>query len=426
MRQRALTCLLLGLAISLTGLWAAESTQNTDWPQWRGPRRDGISAEKGLLHKWPKGGPSLAWKIDGLGKGYASPSISGGRIYIMGQPADETVLFALDIKQGATLWMKPVGKKWGDGPRGTPTVDCDRVYVIAPEGELVCFATQDGKEIWRTDFIKDFGGALPSWGYCESPLVDGPHVICTPGGPKATLVALDKLTGKVTWQTLVPDIGPLGDDATGGYSSVVVSTGAGIKQYVQLTGRGCVGVRARDGKFLWGYNRICNDTANIPTPIVDGNFVFCSSGYHTGSALLRLSESAGGVTASEVYFLEGRELQNHHGGMVKLGDFMYMGHGQNQGFPTCIEMQTGKIRWKRERGPGSGSASIVAADGQLVFRYEDGTVALIEASPTSYQLNGSFKTPDSHPPCWAHPVVQGGKLYLRDEDQLLVYNISAN
>ena len=425
MQQRALTCFLLGLALSVGGLWAADSSLTANWPQWRGPLRDGVSAEKGLLQKWPDEGPPLAWQIKGLGKGYASLSIADGKIFVMGQPAQESVLFALDEKDGKTLWMKTVGKKWGDGPRGTPTVDGDRVYVIGPGGELVCFAAQDGAEIWRADFIKDFEGALPNWAYCESPLVDGNYVIGTPNGKKATLVAFDKMTGKVAWQSLVPDIGQQGRDGSGGYSSVVVSNGAGVKQYVQLAGRGCVGVRADDGKFLWGYNRICNTTANIPTPIVDGDDVFTSSGYNIGSALLKLTKADDGVTATEIYFKSGRELQNHHGGMVKLGDYIHMGHGQSNGFPTCVEMKTGKIVWRKDRGPGSGSACIVAADGQLFFRYENGVMAMIEATPKEYQLNGSFKTPNAHPPCWAHPVVHGGKLYLRDEDQLLVYNIAA-
>ena len=262
------------------------------------------------------------------------------------------------------------------------------------------------------------------WGFSESPLVDGNLVLCTPGGPNATIVALNKKTGKEVWKCATPSIGGNGSDGAG-YSSIVISQGAGVKQYVQLTGRGVIGVRAQDGEFLWGYNRVANGTANIPTPIVSGDHVFCSTGYGTGAALLRLNKAGRGVQAQEIYFLGGNVFQNHHGGMVLVGRHFYAGSGNNQGFPTCIEAKSGQITWGgKQRGEGGGSAAITYYDGHLVFRYQDGVVALIEATPEAYRVKGTLKPAHQERESWAHPVVANGKLYLREQNKLMCYDLS--
>ena len=417
-----LTVLIAGLAANA----ADEKQVAAVWPQWRGPHRDGVSEEKGLLREWGANGPPLAWKVKGLGVGYSSVVIGDGRIFTMGKRGNEEFVIALENKaDGKELWATQVGKAWGDGPRCTPTLDGDRVYAIGPYGDLICVEAASGKEIWRKNFGKDFGGKMMSgWGFCESPLIDENKLVCTPGSNDAAIVALNKLTGETIWKSAFPEmgIGARGKDGAG-YSSIVISNAAGVKQYVQLTGRGCIGVKADDGKFLWGYNAIANGTANIPTPIVDGDFVFCSSGYGTGAALLKLSKAGDGVKADQVYFLDPKVMQNHHGGLVKIGDYIYGGHGHNKGFPICIEMKSGKVMWFEGRGPGTGSAAVVAADGQLYFRYQDGIMALIEATPESYKLHGTFHIPDVSSPSWAHPVVANGKLYLREQDQLFVYNV---
>lgn len=404
---------------------AAEPANSGGWTQWRGPLRDGVSAEKGLLQKWPEGGPKLLWRAEGLGEGYSSLSFAGDKIFTLGKRKNTEHVLALSAEDGKILWEKPVGQTYSSGNGCTPTLDGDRLYAVAQKGDVVCLAQKDGTELWRLNYIQNFGGALPSWGFTESPLVDGDRVILTPGGPEATLIAVNKLTGNVVWKSAVPKFGSRGGDSKGGYSSVVVSEAGGVRQYVQLTGRGCVGIRADDGKFLWGYDRVANGVANIPTPIVHENLVFCTSGYGTGSALLELSKDADGVKAREVYFLEGPVMQNHHGGLVRVGDYIYGGHGHNQGFPICIEMKTGKVVWRKDRGPGRRSAAVVYADNQVYFRYEDGVVAIIGATPKGYELNGSFSAPDNHPPCWSHPVVLNGKLYLRDQGTLLVYDVAA-
>jgi outer membrane protein assembly factor BamB len=397
-----------------------ETMASTDWPQWRGPRRDAVSTDRGLLQAWPKEGPPLLWTAKGLGRGYSSVSIAGGKIFTMGDRGKEQFLIALDMASQKELWAARVGQPWGDGgPRCTPTVDGDLVYGLSPHGDLVCVETASGKERWRKNLPRDFHGHMMSgWGYSESPLVDGDKLICTPGGREATLVALNKKTGEVIWRAVVPE----GDGA--GYASAVISQAAGIRQYVQLLGRGIVGVAAKDGKFLWRYNRIANGTANIPTPLVKDDLVFCSTGYDAGSALLRLIADGDGVKAEEVYFLKSRDLQNHHGGLVLVGDYVYGGHGHNNGSPVCVDLKSGKITWRKDRGPGSGSAAVVYADGELYFRYQDGLMALIEASPEGYKAKGTFKIPHSdRAPSWAHPVVAGGKLYLREQDRIMCYDL---
>ncbi|MSR56057.1 MAG: polyvinylalcohol dehydrogenase [Planctomycetaceae bacterium] len=394
-----------------------------DWPQWRGPKRDAVSADKGLLKTWGEQGPPLAWKTSGLGAGWASVALADGRIFTMGRRENGEYLICLSGNDGKEQWALKVGLEAADEPSSTPTVDGDHVYALGTHGDLVC-ASVAGKELWRKSFIKDFGGSIPTWKYCESPLVDGEKLICTPGSPDATLVALNKQTGAVFWKAAVPNGGGSGS----GYSSVVISEGAGVRQYVQLlgAGTGCIGVAAADGKLLWKYERIGNGTASIPTPIVDGDYVFCSSGYGTGAALLQLKADGGGVKASEVYFLKGNEFLNHHGGMIHVGPYIYSGHGDNQGFPICIEMKTGKIVWGgKERGPGAGSAAVVYADGKLYFRYQDGVMALIDAGTDGYHLNGTFKIPEVHRQSWSHPVVAGGKLYLREQNNLFVYQLTA-
>jgi outer membrane protein assembly factor BamB len=429
-RFRSLPALAVLCLVSTVLVSAAPDSRSGEWPQWRGPNRDGVSKDTGLLTQWPASGPPLAWKATGLGAGFSSLAIAGGKIFTLGDREGSQQLIALNGNDGKILWTTRVGPVWEDqflGPRSTPTVDGNRVYALGTEGDLVAVDAATGKEVWRKNMERDFGGrVMSSWKWSESPLVDGDRLIVTPGVPSAMLVALDKKTGKEIWRATAPGLGANGKDGAG-YSSVVISNGGGVKQYVQLTGRGLVGIRASDGKFLWGYNQVANGTANISTPVVKGDYVFASTGYQTGSALLKLSKSGDGVTAQEVYFLPSKTFQNHHGGFVLIGNHIYAGHGHNRGYPICLEMATGKVVWGGEgsevKGPGTGSAAVTAADGHLYFRYQNGKMALIEATPQGYREKGAFDIPGVDKPSWSAPVVLGGKLYLREQDTLYVYNV---
>ena len=259
------------------------------------------------------------------------------------------------------------------------------------------------------------------WKFSESPLVDGDRLICTPGGKDAALVALNKKTGAVIWKSTLPPLGPKGKDGAG-YSSAVVAEIDGVRQYVQVVGRGAVGVAADTGKFLWGYNRIANEVANIPTPIVRGNYVFVTTSYHTGAALLRIFRKGDGFVAEEVYHLDPSRFENHHGGVVLVGDYLYGGHGQNRGQPVCIHLPTGEIAWKAKQ-PFPGSAAVLYADGHLIFRYDRGDVALVEATPREFRVKASFKPVTSDGPAWSHPVICDKRLYLRHSNVLACYDL---
>lgn len=410
-------------ALQADALPAEVARSEGGWPQWRGPNRDGISRETGLLNAWPESGPPITWKASGLGGGYSSVAVAGGRIFTMGKFGGETRLLAIGVEDGRIQWNTAVGG--GDAPNCTPTVDGDLVFAVSHGGDLLCAEAATGREVWRKNFSRDFGGKMMSgWGYSESPLVDGDRLIVTPGAPNAMMAALDKRTGNVIWQAAMPaNVGSAGQDGAG-YSSIVVSNAAGTKQYVQLVGRGVIGVDARNGNMLWGYNRVANGTANVPTPIVTGDFVLCSSGYGDGgTALLRLTGSRGQINAQEVWYKKSNELQNHHGGMILIGDHVYMGHGHNNGFPVCFDLKSGRDMWRPGRGPGTGSAAVVCADGNLYFRYENGEMALIEATPTAYKLKGSFKIGIKNGQSWPHPVIADGRLYLRDQQEMLCYDV---
>jgi outer membrane protein assembly factor BamB len=361
-----------------------------------------------------------------LGVGFSTPSISDGRIFAMGNiDQDECVLALDDNHDGKSLWTTPIGKvrsNGGDepGPRCTPTVNGDLVFALGMNGDLVCLETATGKERWHKDLVKDFGGKMMSiWAYSESPLVDGDRVICTPGGARATMVALNKRTGDVLWQAKVPG----GDGA--GYASIVIANVGGIKQYVQLMQKGLVGIEADTGKFLWRYNRVANRVANIDTPIVQGDLIFSSTSYNAGSALIHLKRVDDGIKVEEVYFLPGNVFQNHHGGVVLVNGYIYGGHGQNNGAPTCINFKTGEVAWKKDHGPGTGSAAVLYADGELYFRYQNGVMALIDATPEGYRERSHFTLPDqSGQPSWPHPVISHGRLYIRDQDTLLCFDVT--
>ncbi|MBI1917930.1 MAG: PQQ-like beta-propeller repeat protein [Planctomycetes bacterium] len=410
--SRTSACLLASAAVLSAAVRAA------DWPGWRGADRTGVSAETGLLQRWPEGGPKLLWKATGLGGGYSTPSVAGSRLFVMGSKGEEFVR-AFDVKDGTLLWstkVGAVGENTGPsypGPRATPTIDGDVLYTLGSDGDLVCAAVDTGKVRWHHHLEKEFDGNRGTWAYTESPLVDGDTLVCTPGGETATLLALDKKDGKVRWKAVVPG----GNQA--GYASAVVATTGDVKQYVQFLGSGVVGVAAKDGRFLWRYNRNVGGVS-AATPIVHDGLVFATSsataGDAGGDALLRLTARVGKVEAREVYLK--RSIVNFHGGVVRIGDHLY---GTNNTGLVCAEFRTGARTWLH-RSVGRGA--LVAAGGHLYLRSERGAVALVEATPAGYREKGRFEQPfRSRYPTFAHPVVANGRLYLRDADVLLCYDV---
>ncbi len=405
--------LILGAASIAAGF--AVSARAADWPQWRGPNRDGISSEKGLLREWPDGGPKLLWKATGLGEGFSGPAVVGNRLYSMGNADGQEWVFCLDLNQrGKPIWGTPIGRirhtgSGYPGTRSTPTIDGDRLYALGINGDLVCLDVRTGRVIWRVDLVRDLGGSIPQWGYSESVLIDGPWVLCTPGGQKATMAALNKADGRLVWGS------PVGDPAA--YSSIVKAELAEVPQYITFTARGVVGVAAKDGAPLWRYDRPANRTANIATCVVYGQTVFAASGYGTGGGAAWITGTSDGFDAKELYFT--RDMQNHHGGVIHVGDYLY--GASNPGVLTCINYRTGETVWQ-EREPGK--CSILYADGMLFCRDERGPITLVEATPEGYRRRGRFDQPHrSDRRAWPHPVIAGGRLLIRDQDVLLCYQV---
>ncbi len=412
---------------------ATSAVVAADWPQFRGPGCTGICPETGLIQEIPEQGPPLLWQIQGCGTGYSSISIADGRIFTMGDRPDggdrSQFVIAFDLASQKELWATRVGPKHDDGSRCTPTVDNERVYALGTDSDLVCLDAATGALKWQKNLQQDFGGQMMSgWKWSESPLVDDQQVVCTPGVADAALVALDKTTGELIWKCTMPAIGEQGKDGAG-YTTIVAAEIDGVRQYITILGRGAIGVAAETGQFLWGYNRIANSVANIPTPIVRDNHVFVTTSYKTGSALLKLTRNGDAFDVEEVYFLGPRDFENHHGGVVLVGDCLYGGDGQNNGTPVCLDFLTGEIKWKalpwKRKARANGSAAVLWADGHLWFRYEkDALVALIEATPDEFRVKGTFKAAVDDGPSWAHPVIHDGKLYLRANDALMCYDVT--
>lgn len=434
----ARTILPLLALLAAPGISTAQlSAKIGDWPAWMGADRTGVSSETGLLKEWPRQGPKLLWKASGMGQGYSTPALADGKIYLVSNRGlDDEFALALSATDGKKIWSTRIGKVGNPdqrppypGARSTPTVDGDALYVLGSDGDLACLDAAEGKIRWKKNVRTEFGGKPGIWAYSESPLIDGDVLVCTPGGETATLLAVNKKTGEVIWKASVPaEKGGGGGGGgrgrmagnTAAYASVIAATVGDIKQYIQFLGGGLVGVAAKDGRLLWRYNGVTGIT-NCATPLFHDGYVFVSAAGRgraptSGGALIQLVVNGKDVTVKEVYHIQ--ELANHHGGVVRVGDAIY---GTNNNALVCIDFKTGKTKWE-DRSVGKGS--IVAADGRLYVRSERGPVALVEATPSGYKEEGRFDQPDrSDKNSWPHPVVAGGRLYLRDQDVLLCYDV---
>lgn len=412
-----------GILVSLP-LWAQSqpprapgpASKGLEWNQWRGPKRDGISPDTGLLKQWPPSGPPLLWKATGIGEGYSGVSFAGNQIFTMGDLDGTCSIVALDLS-GKKLWTAPVGRPGGGGgypgPRCTPATDGTLVFALGQHGDLVAAEAATGKVVWKKSLPADFGGRMMSgWGFSESPLLDGNVLACTPGGPRGTVLALNKATGTPLWQSK-----ELTDSAA--YASLVPVDYGGVHQYIVLTDQSVAGIAAADGKVLWRADRR-GKTAVITTPVFKDGFLYVTSAYGVGHNGFRVTASSGRFQCQALY--SGREMENHHGGIILVGDHLY---GMDQRSMKCIELQTGRVVWQN-RGVGKGS--IAYADGHFVIRAEggQGTMAWVQATPQGYVERGRFDQPDrSDRNSWPHPVIFGGRMYIRDQDVLLCYDLKA-
>ena len=400
--------IVLATAITLTG---AES--NFDWPQFRGPDRTDVSKETGLLKEWPTGGPKQLWLYREAGEGYSGPAIVRGKLYIAGTRDDAESLLALDANSGKELWHAKIGpvyrERRGNGPRGTPTVDGENIYAISGQGNLACISIA-GKTVWEQSFTA-LGGKRPAWGFCESPLVDGDKVVCTPGGSKGAMAAFDKKNGTLLWQSA-----DFTDEAQ--YASIVPVDLNGKRQYIQLTQQSIVGIDAHNGKLLWR-SPFPGKVAVVPTPIYRDGHVYVTAGYGVGCKMIKIGP---GNQVTTVY--ENKVMKNHHGGVILLGDHIY-GHA-DPGW-VCQDFMSGEAVWSHRN---FGKGAIACADGKFYCVEEgSGTVVLIDASPKGWQEHGRFKLDPqskirpSEGRIWTHPVISNGKLYLRDQELVYCYNV---
>lgn len=415
-------------------LWVAvaASLSAADWPQWRGPNRDGKSTETALADTWPKDGPPLLWTFDQAGLGYSGPAIVGNTLVSMGgtEGTDE-FLFAVDVTSGKRLWKTAVGSwfknGWGGGPRGTPAIDGGRVYGLTASGDVACCELASGKLVWKKSVRKDLNGRLMSqWGYSESVLVDGDKVICSPGGEDGTLAALNKATGEVLWRSK-----GLTDNAS--YSSVVISNACGVKQYVQLTDKVLAGIDAATGEKLWSVAGEGFRIAVIPTPIVEGDMVYATTDYGAKCMLVTLTKSASGIEASKSY--SNRLLENHHGGVILHQGHVFGSHGnanQKKTLPlVCMEMKSGKVVWTSEKK--IEPSAICFAKGSLYcFGQETGALVRVAASAEGFTEQGRFTIPkqskqrNPQGAIWTHPVIANGRLYLRDQELLFCFDLGGS
>jgi outer membrane protein assembly factor BamB len=432
------------IRLSLLGIVALTLTAPApaaDWPQFRGPGRDGISKETGLLKSWPKDGPKLAWTFKNAGLGFSSLSVVGGKVYTLGTRGDDEVVLCLDAAKGTELWVAKVapiftfvGNAWGDGPRGTPTLDGDRLYALGGQGELVCLDVSGAqpRELWRKSLVKDLGGEMmvsqdQSWGFSESPLVDGKLLVCTPGGSKGTLAALDKMTGAVVWRST-------GMTQQAPYSSVMAADIQGVRQYIQASyvsdkvGGYLSGFAAQDGTVLWSHQIVKGQIYLIAAnPLIQGDLVYSSS--YKGCHLLEIGK---GFSVKEKYSAANQKvMKNNHGGFVRVGDHIY---GYSERGWACQEFLTGAEAWEETELAGQQSGATVSADGMLYLYTDNGDVGLAEANPKEFKLVSNFTIPEKskYPKTrttsrssavWSHPAIANGHLFLRDCELIFCYDI---
>lgn len=386
----------------------ALTASSGDWSQWRGPRRDGVSREPDLLTDWPANGLPELWR-EPIGAGFSTVAVAGGKLVTMeGTESNETVL-CRDAATGKELWRRTYDRpglsasQYGPGPRSTPTIDGDRVYSVGSTGIFLCLDLATGKELWRHDLIAEYGGRQPAWGVAFSPLVEGNLIFTTPGGADgSSLAAFDKQSGQLVWKSLNDEPG---------YSSPIAVLHDKHTEIVFLTGEALVGVQPTSGQELWRFPWKTDYNANIATPIAFEDHIFISSGYGHGCALVRILGPDG---PRPVY--QHRRMKNHFSSSVRVDRFIY---GFDEDRLVCLEAATGKERWGAR---GFKKGSLAAIPGHLIVLGEEGKLALVAADPDRYVEKAAYRQA-AQGRCWTVPVVANGRLYLRDESNLICLDL---
>ncbi|WP_164104301.1 PQQ-binding-like beta-propeller repeat protein [Candidatus Laterigemmans baculatus] len=403
----------------------------TDWPQWRGPNRDGHAAPQSLLQSWPEGGPKLKWQFRNAGEGYSTLAVVDGRLYTMGSRGDQCFVICIDASTGEGIWETPISRAsvdqdyahgWGGGPRSTPTVDGEHVYALSDIGTVGCLKVSDGRLLWSVNLVEEFGGSVPNWGYAESLLIDGDRVVVTPGGENF-MVALDKKSGNKVW-------GSQGIDAPAQYGSVIRHEFEGVPVYLNVSKSGLLGVDPESGAKLFESSVTGNNVAVIPTPIATGDLVYHTSDYGAGNALLRLNKTSDGLATTQVYHLQHKSMQNHHGGVVLVDGVIYGFTKADGGRWMAQDLESGETLWAETLRPNK-SGSIAYADGRLYcYNDKDGSLVLVEPSREGWKPVGSLTLPEQTEiarksgAIWAHPVIADQMVLIRDQDLIFAYDIA--
>ncbi len=402
--------MIVAIVVFMAGVACAE-----DVTQFRGPNRDGLFAETGLLKAWPRGGPPVVWVAKGLGTGYSSVSVVGDTIYLTGREGDGPgYLYLLDLDgnvKSKTPYGKETDERQAPMSRSTPTIDGDRAYVVSAPGIVTCFKIPAGTKLWQVDMIDQFGAELSTWHYAESVLIDGNHAICTPGG-RNTVVALDKMTGETVWTSK-----GLSDGVS--YCSAVIVEHGGRRIMLTMTAKYVVGLDPETGEVLWTHKHETDYDIHAVAPVYDDGLVFYTGGYGSGSGVLKLSADASSVTS----VWKDKTLDCQHHGVILLDGYIY-GTGHETSELVCLDMKTGKIMWRTEEVT---QGAVVFADGML-YVYEGpklGIVSLVKPSPAGYERTGSFAVTEGSDKHWAHPTIANGRLYIRHGTALIAYNIAA-
>ncbi len=385
------------------------------WPRFHGPRADNISADTGLMRSWPESGPPAAWTANGIGEGYAGVTTADGLIYTAGNLGDYTVVTALYL-DGRIRWQKENGPAWShshEGTRGTPTIDGDRLYHESPLGQVACFEARSGEMLWSRNILDEFGGENLQWALAESVLIDGDHVICCPGGDGASMVALDKQTGETVWKAE-------GIGQPAGYASPTMVEHQGLRMILTMTAKALIGVNADTGELLFRHPHTTEYDVNVLMPIFHDGHVLISSGYGSGSQMLKIDVAGRQATVTGVW--QSGELDNQHGGVVLVDGYLYgAAHNRHGGGWICLDFFSGQMQYAEQ---GVGKGSLTYAEGMLYVLSEKGTAGLVEATPDGHQVISQFKIPTAGDgPSWAHPVVCGGRLYIRHGDVLYAYDV---